>query len=111
MATLQEMRSESRPYQTDVRWFHSETVTDTTSEPLVLPAVEGREVAAVSVMPGTSAKVQYTTSSYADIEADAAVWHDWPAGSVAAKTSDDVKTAISALRLVSVGASDWEVTV
>ena len=108
---IQEMRSETLPHRTDVRWFHSETVTDATSDPLVLPALPGRETAAVSVMPGTSATVQYTTSTYAELDAGTATWHDWPAGSVSTTTSDDVKTCITALRLVSVGASDWEVTV
>lgn len=108
---INEMRSESLPHRTDVRWFHSETVTDATSDPLVLPALPGRETAAVSVMPGTSAKVQYTASAYADLEDGTATWHDWPAGSVSTATADDVKTCITALRLVSVGASDWEVTV
>jgi len=109
MATLQEMRSESRPYHTDVRWFHSETVTDATSEPLILPSL-GRDVA-VAVSPGTSARVEYTLSSYAEIEADTATWHAWPLGDVAEDALDAADGGISALRLVSTGASNWEVTV
>lgn len=108
MATLQEMRSETLPSRTDVRWFHSATVTDATSEPLIVPSL-GRE-AAVAVTPGTDALVQYSLSSYADLEADAGVWHDWPSGTVTAKTSDTITGGVSALRLVSTGASTWEVT-
>jgi hypothetical protein len=76
-----------------------------------MPLTEGRQYAAVSVMPGTSATVQHTTSSYAEIESDTAIWHDWDAGEVSVDTSTDVKTCITALRLVSTGATDWEVTV
>jgi len=68
--TIQEMRSESLPQRTDVRWFHSATVTNATSDPLVLPSI-GREVA-VAVSPGTNALVEFTLSSYADIMAQ-----DW----------------------------------
>ncbi len=103
-----QMQSRTLEHRTDVRWFHSETVTDTTSDPLILPAV-GRDVA-VGVVPGTDAKVQYTLSGYDAIEADTATWHDWPAGTVAEQTADSITGAVSALRLVSTGASSWEVT-
>ena len=106
---IQEMRSETLPHRTDVRWFHSETVTDATSEPLVLPALE-RDSAAVSVTPGTSARVEYSLSSYADIEADTATWHAWDDGDVTSATTSAIDARVTALRLVSIGASDWEVT-
>ncbi len=67
--------------------------------------------ASVAVTPGTDAKVQYSLSSYADLEADTAVWHDWPSGTVTAATVDGIAGNVSALRLVSTGASTWEVTV
>ena len=105
---INEMRSESLPHRTDVRWFHSETVTDATSDPLILPSL-GRDVA-VAVTPGTSATVQYSLSSYADIVTGSAVWHDWPAGAVAEATVDGIAGSASALRLISTGASTWEVT-
>lgn len=109
MATLQEMRSETLPSRTDVRWFHSETVTDATSDPLILPSL-GRDVA-VAVTPGTAATVQYSLSSYSDVINDTATWHAWPHGDVSAAVSDVVDGSVSALRLVSTGASDWKVTV
>lgn len=105
---IQEMRSETRESRTDVRWFHSETVTDDTCDPLIIPAV-GRDVA-VAVTPGTDALVQYTLSGYDAIEADTATWHDWPGGVVTDPTVDSITGAASALRLVSTGASTWEVT-
>jgi len=105
---IQEMRSESLPQRTDVRWFHSATVTNATSDPLVLPSI-GREVA-VAVSPGTNALVEFTLSSYADIENDTAAWYDWPSGTVTSDTADTITGAASALRLTSTGASAWEVT-
>ncbi len=109
MATLQEMRSETLPSRTDVRWFHNETVTDATSEPLIIPSL-GREVA-VAVTPGTDALVQYSLSSYADIEGDTATWHDWDEGAVTEAASSLIDGSVTALRMISTGASDWEVTV
>lgn len=106
---INEMRSESLVGRADVRWFHTETVTDATSDPLIIPSV-GRDIA-VAVTPGTAATVQYSLSSYAEIEAGTAMWHDWPAGEVAETTVDSIAGAVSALRLVSTGASTWEVTV
>lgn len=103
------MQPERTPGHGERRYFHTETVTDATSEPLVLPSV-GRE-AAVAVVPGTDALVQYSLSSYADIETDTAIWVDWPAGTITAKTGDTVEGSVTALRLVSTGVSTWEVTV
>lgn len=104
-----EMRSERLPSRTDVRWFHAATVTDTTSPPLIIPSV-GRD-AAVSVTPGTAALVQYTMSSYAAIEGDTAIWHEWDEGEVAAAATSMIDGSVTALRLVSTGASNWEVSV
>jgi len=104
-----EMNSRNLPHKTDVRWFHSETVTDETSDPLILPSL-GRDVA-VAVTPGTAATVQYSLSSYSDVINGTATWHDWPAGEVAGISVDGIAGAASALRLVSTGASSWEVSV
>lgn len=104
----QEMRSESLPHRTDVRWFHSETVTDATSAPLIVPAVD-RPVA-VTVTPGASARVEYTLSDYAAVDAGTATWLPWSAGDVSEPTGDSAVGAITALRLASAGASTWEVT-
>lgn len=105
---IQHMRSESLPHRTDVRWFHAETVTDATSDPLIIPSV-GRDVA-VAVTPGTGATVQYSLSNYADVETGAATWHDWPKGEVDAPATDAVMSVVTALRLVSTGESHWEVS-
>lgn len=102
----QEMRSERLPNRTDVRWFHAETVTDATSLPLIIPAI-GRKPA-VSVTPGTSARVEYTLSDYDAIYEGTATWLLWDMGDITAPASDTAESA-SALRLVSIGASKWEV--
>lgn len=104
----QEMRSESLPSRTDVRWFHTETVADATSNPLMVPAVD-RPVAIV-VTPGASARVEYTLSGYAAVIDGAGTWLPWPAGDVSDPTGDSAVGAVTALRLVSTGASTWEVT-
>lgn len=110
MATLIEMRDITRQYERAYgrRRQHTETVTDATSGPLLIPV--DAETVAVAVTPGTSARVEYSLSSYADIEADTATWHAWPHGDTANAIADAVDARVTALRLVSTGASDWEVT-
>ena len=93
----------------DRRYFHKQSVTDTTSEPLRIPSV-GRD-AAVNVVPGTDAVVEYSVSSYVDIENGTATWTEWPVGTVTAASNDTVSGSISALRLVLTGTSTWEVSV
>ncbi len=103
----QEMRSERLPNRTDVRWFHSETVNDATSAPLIIPAI-GRD-AVVAAMPGGSCRVEYSVSSYAAVSEGTAQWHQWPAGQVEQNTTDVVVGGVTALRFVSTGAGTWEV--
>jgi hypothetical protein len=105
----QEMRSEMLPARTDPRWFHSETVTDATSVPLLLPALKGGDVA-VMVSPGTSARVEHTLDTYEAIDAGTAIWSPWGYGDASEIASDSVPASVTALRLVSVGTSDWRVT-
>lgn len=90
-----------------ISYRHSETVTDATSEPLSIEVND--KPAIVVVVPGTDAKVQYTLSFPADVDAGNAVWIDWPAGTVTVQTVDSIEGAVTALRLVSTGASKWEV--
>jgi len=106
---MDEMKPITRIEADDKRHFHQATVTDTTSIPLRIPAI-GRD-AAVSVTPGTNAKVQFTLSSYDEIETDNAVWEDWPSGVVTSATYDLITGAAAALRIVSTGASTWRVSV
>lgn len=102
-----EMQSNALPGRTDHRWFHSQAINTGTSDPLIIPSV-GRD-AVVTVRPGISARVQFSASSYSKINDDTANWYDWPAGDVTVPTSDAVIGGITAIRLVSVGVSSWEV--
>ena len=110
MATLIEMRDITRQYERAYgrRRQHTETVTDDTSDPLLIPV--DAETVAVAVTPGTSARVEYSLSSYANIEADTAAWHAWDDGDVTSATTSAIDARVTALRLVSTGASNWEVT-
>lgn len=96
-----------------VRYHHKETVTDATSAPLGLPYLDHDLAVIVSpgAVAGNSATVQYTLSSEADIDAGTAIWADWDVGSVTAPAFGLISRSVSAVRLVSVGASTWEVSV
>ncbi|GGX91162.1 hypothetical protein GCM10007160_18310 [Litchfieldella qijiaojingensis] len=109
MATLSEPRATKHGYRWDYRHFHKESVTDTTTSPIRLPN-EGIE-AGVVVVPGTDAKVEYTFSSYDDIEGDTATWVTWSPGTVTAKTSATLPQAASGVRMTSTGTSSIEVSV
>lgn len=89
-------------------YHYAETVTDATSAPLYLPN-EARGVAA-GVIPGTSARVEVSISTLAEIEANTADWFPWAAGDVAEATIDYVAFNVTAMRLVSVGTSRWVVS-
>lgn len=96
------------PEGSDRRYhFHGE-VTDATSDAVRLPGVGGD--ATVTVSPGTNATVQFTAASPKEIEDGTAVWIDWPSGEVTAPASDSITTAVGALRLISTGASTWEIS-
>lgn len=110
MATLVEMRDITRPYERAYgrKRQYTETVTDDTSGAVLVPV--DADYVAVVVDPGTDALVQFTTGSYAAIEADTAIWVDWDEGTVTEKASSEVSGSVTALRLVSTGASTWEIT-
>lgn len=102
----QQMRSESLPNRTDVRWFHTEAVDNATSDPLIIPSLD-RDSVAVMVAPGSSARVEYTLSGYADIDAGTATWLPWDEGDITAPASSVVSSRVAAVRLVSTGSSEW----
>jgi hypothetical protein len=110
MATLVEMQDITRLYDRSRgrKRYHSETVTDATSSPVLIPV--GVEEAGVAVSPGTDALVEFTLSSYDAIKADTATWYAWPAGAATADTADTITGAATAIRMTSTGASSWEVT-
>jgi len=92
---------------TTIRFIYKETVTDSTSDALMIPKEDIDAVVAVS--PGTSATVQYTISSFNNVEDGTAIWIDWTDGEVTEITASTITGNITALRLISTGASTWEV--
>ena len=89
------------------KYRYEGTVVDTTGDTVILENT-GQDVL-MGVIPGTSATVQYTLSSLDKVKDNTAVWYDWPNGSVTEPTQDSVSSLVTALRLVSVGTSNWEV--
>jgi len=92
---------------TTIRYIFKETVTDTTSDALLIPKQDIDAI--VSVYPESSAKVQYTISSFSNVKDGAAIWIDWPNGEVTKPTAGTITGNITALRLISTGVSTWEV--
>lgn len=90
------------------RYHFAGAATDATSEALYLPS-EARGVV-VGVTPGTSARVEVTISTIAEVEAATATWYPWASGDVTEATIDYLSFNVTALRLVSTGTSNWEVS-
>jgi len=91
------------------RYSFKGEVTSTTSVPVLVENVGG--IVAVLVKPGTSARVEFTLSSVAAIQAGTASWIAWPHGDATEIVADGVTSKVTALRLASVGTSSWEITV
>jgi len=97
----------------DGRFKFSESIlTGATSDPVYLPSVQNRnsgfDPASVAVIPATSAKIEFTLSTRALVDAGTAVWHEWPNATVTVATSASIRGPITALRCVSVsGGVDW----
>lgn len=96
-------------------YFHKETVgADTTSDPVIITDVPGRQHIAVVVSPTSNATVQFSISPRKLIEEDAnsATWYDWAPGIVTAKTADGTEYPITAARLAtSGGQAEWEIRI
>lgn len=110
MATLQEMIEIAPDYEREFgRMLHyGGSVTDTTSEPVRVPA--DVEMVTVTAYPGTSAKVQFTNASYDAIKSDTASWLDWSYGEASVGSQESFPGRLTAIRLVSVGTSTWDIT-
>lgn len=68
----------------------------TTSDPLHIP--EGAANVTVTLIPGTSGDVEYTTSSKDKIVAGTATWIEWTAGSVTVATRAEYGGTMSGIR-------------
>ena len=84
-------------------YYHAETLADgITSDPVIIPGLNGLPVTCTIIIVGTSGKVEFTTSSDAEVAAATAVWQDWAGGTVTANTSDALIGPVTAVRGVSV---------
>lgn len=90
-----------------IYFTHKETVgSGVTSSPVHIDpgvsAARGVSVAA-TLSTATSAKIQFTISSKADIDAAAANWFDWSHGDSAASASEFFIGPVTAVRCTSTG--------
>lgn len=90
------------------RFNHKEQVDGTGDWVLIPP---GPAELAVSVEPSSgTARIEYTQDPIADVEAGTASGKVWPDGDVAGYTSSVMANAVTAVRCVSTGATDFRVT-
>ena len=99
------------PKKYDQRYQFSEDVGEGVSQPLRIPGVGKPVGVCLSPEEGVSAKVEYTFSSYSEVESGTAVWVEWPLGNVEQDTTDISSPAVSALRVVSDGQCKWSVSI
>ncbi len=91
-------------------YFHSEQLlTGATSDPVVIPPLNGQQVSVTMVAGANTGKIQFTTSTDAKVAAGTAIWQDWPAGVVTGTVSDRLISGVTAVRGVSsAGTVDFE---
>ena len=67
-------------------FHHEEDLLDgITSDPIVIPPLNGVPVTCTVVVTGVSGKFQYSTSSDDKVAAGTGVWQDWPLGEAATR--------------------------
>ena len=99
----------------DGRYHFSETIlTGSTSDPVYPPSIyphdPGYRPVVVFLKPagGGSARIEFTLSTRAEVEAATAIWIAWPDGAVTTATARVITGPVTALRCVSVsGSADW----
>ena len=85
--------------------YHETILTGANGKSVYIPSISVPTKVTCTVIPSGTAKIQYTTSSRAAVEASTAVWQDWPLGGVTSTTSDSLVSPVTALRGVSVSGS------
>lgn len=66
----------------------------------------------ITLIPGTgaTARIEYTLSTIAEVEAGTAVWQAWAKGDITATATDALLGRVTALRMITAGGdSIWEV--
>jgi len=82
--------------------YHEDIGDGLDGKSVLIPSISIPTKVTCTVDPSGTAKMQYTTSPLADVEADTAVWQNWPIGDVTVITSDSLVSPVTALRGVSV---------
>lgn len=85
-------------------YTHTETLADgiTSAAIPIPPLLPGARITCTVIAGSNTAKIQYSTSSDADVAADTATWIDWPGGNKTGTYSDTILAPITAIRGVSV---------
>ncbi|MNQ72471.1 hypothetical protein D3C85_871780 [compost metagenome] len=92
----------------DYGFFRCSQVFTGTSEVVYMKNDMPHTSAAIHPQSGT-AKIQFSLSSAAEIEAGRGLWIDWPKGSVAVSTADSLVSAVIAVRGVATATATMEV--
>ncbi len=94
-------------------YHHSQQLlTGVTSDPVVIPPLNGQPVSATMVAGVNTGKIQFTTSTDAKVAAGTAVWQDWPSGVVTGTVSDMLVAPVTGVRGVSsAGTVDFELVI
>jgi len=96
--------------------FSESILGGATSDPVLLPSVHqmdlGHKPSSVFCKPAGTARLEFTLSSRAAVEAATAIWVPWPNGDVTVTTTAGIHSPVTALRCVSVGgACDWGILI
>lgn len=81
--------------------FTYQSIPTTENGDPVLSYGAGRRMT-VSCLPGTSGKIQYTTSLPTSVAQGTATWFDWARGTVTVATTDTIEGPVTAIRGVAV---------
>ena len=90
------------------RHSFSEDVVDSTSDPVYLHQT-GRSIA-VAVVPEGTASVEFSISAEEYVADGTATWFKWELGDVSEETVVAFLPSVTALRLVSAGRTNWEIS-
>lgn len=101
MATIQMTLRQGR----QPGYEYSATVLDGITGPSIkIPPMgsEGARVTCTIIAAANTGKFQFTTSLDSEVDADTAVWQDWPNGNTTGSFSDSLLAPVTAVRGVSV---------
>ena len=94
-------------------YHHAEQLlTGVTSNPVIIPPLNGQPVTCTMIAGANTGKFQFTTSTDAKVAAGTATWQDWPYGVVTGTVSDMLIGPVTAVRGVSsAGTINFEIVI